>query len=355
MKRNNGLDALRMCSMFMVVILHVLAQGGILSALGESPYNVNYQAAWFLETAACCAVNCFALLSGYVGVTTKFYYYRGVLLWLQVVFWTVLLTMLYAVLNPEVVGIRQWINAVFPVSMQQYWYVTAYFCMFLFVPFLNKLLLSLGNRELKLLGITIVCGVVFYPTAVIHDLYTLQGGYSFAWIAFLYVLGGIMKRLEFGSEIKKSRCVLVYICSVLLAWGAKFLLETHSISFISPNFLINYTAPTMLLCAAALLLLFSKWQVKSKIADKFIKTASPLAFSVYIIHTNPLVWSNWLADRYASAAEKSPLLFLLLVLFYAAVIYIVCSMADFVRYQIFKKLKLAEKGKEIEFRITKRN
>ena len=31
MRRNEGIDALRMCSMFMVVVLHVLAQGSILS------------------------------------------------------------------------------------------------------------------------------------------------------------------------------------------------------------------------------------------------------------------------------------------------------------------------------------
>lgn len=63
-KRNYGIDFLRILSMLMVVFLHVLLQGGILGA--AKPNSINYWTAWFLEIACYCAVNCFALTSGYV-------------------------------------------------------------------------------------------------------------------------------------------------------------------------------------------------------------------------------------------------------------------------------------------------
>ena len=62
--RNYGIDLLRIISMLGVVFLHVLGHGGILS-LDLSP--VNFSMVWFIEILAYPAVNCFVLISGYIG------------------------------------------------------------------------------------------------------------------------------------------------------------------------------------------------------------------------------------------------------------------------------------------------
>lgn len=71
-KRNYGIDALKIVSMFMIVILHTLGHGGILSSV--SIFSGKYYAAWLMEIAAYCAVNCYALISGYVGINSKYRY-----------------------------------------------------------------------------------------------------------------------------------------------------------------------------------------------------------------------------------------------------------------------------------------
>ena len=55
--RNWGVDLLRILSMFMVVVLHVLGQGGILVA--QVPFDYGWVLCWTLESACFCAVNCF--------------------------------------------------------------------------------------------------------------------------------------------------------------------------------------------------------------------------------------------------------------------------------------------------------
>ena len=85
-KRNYGIDLLRMLSMFMIVNLHVLGQGGaMVRIVGD---EAGYYAAWFLETCAYCAVDCYGLISGYVGVNGKFRPARLLELWLQVFFYS---------------------------------------------------------------------------------------------------------------------------------------------------------------------------------------------------------------------------------------------------------------------------
>ena len=46
-ERNIGIDLLRIVSMFMVVILHVLGHGGILNA--TIPFSFNHNLLWILE------------------------------------------------------------------------------------------------------------------------------------------------------------------------------------------------------------------------------------------------------------------------------------------------------------------
>ena len=71
-ERNYGIDCLRVISMFMVVLLHVLGRGGVLQATKN--LSINYGVSWFLEIAAYCAVNCYAIISGYVGYGRKIKY-----------------------------------------------------------------------------------------------------------------------------------------------------------------------------------------------------------------------------------------------------------------------------------------
>lgn len=74
--RNYGVDALRIFAMFMVVILHILTQGGILNA--SERFTSQYEVGWLLQTAAFCAVDVYALVSGFVSCYTK-YRYRNII------------------------------------------------------------------------------------------------------------------------------------------------------------------------------------------------------------------------------------------------------------------------------------
>lgn len=67
-KRNYGIDLLRLVSMFLIVVLHSLSRGAL---VGVSPFNIHYEVGFLIEALTYCAVNCFALISGYVGVDSK--------------------------------------------------------------------------------------------------------------------------------------------------------------------------------------------------------------------------------------------------------------------------------------------
>lgn len=160
--RNKGIDLLRIVSMIMVLFLHVLGKGGILGTVVRE--TANYQIAWLIEIAAYCAVDCYGIISGYVGVDSKFKYSNIIQLWCRVAFYTLIITGIFSWYMPQTVRVGEWMKALFPVLGNQYWYFTAYFCLFFFTPFLNYLLQTMTDKQLKKLLFFII--LLNFPTSV---------------------------------------------------------------------------------------------------------------------------------------------------------------------------------------------
>ena len=339
-QRNWGIDLLRMTAMWMVVILHILNKGGVLAA--AAPLSAGQGTARLLETAAYCAVNCYGLISGYVGVQRRFRYSGALALWLRVAFYTLGITAVFACLMPGSVNGDRVLRAFLPVLFRQYWYVTAYFGMCLFIPFFNLLLERLTRHQAKVLALSIVVVFSVLPTLRQKDVFLTDNGYSVLWLSCLYLLGGIL-RLYGRQERKLFRWAAVYLGCVLVTWLVKLagdrLWMARTGHLCDKVLLTTYTSPTILLAAAALLLCFTGLRIGPGFGS-FIEKASPLAFSVYLIHAHPLIWEHWLAGRFAFLADKPPILLASGVLGGAFAIYLVCSLADVLRAGLFRLFRV---------------
>ena len=337
--RNYGIDLLRMVSMFMVIILHMMGNGGILAA--AAPGSAHYWAAWGLETAAYCAVNCYALISGYVGVDTEHKGGSIVNLWLQVAFYTLSITAAFAVLMPGSVTANNVLRAFLPVTFRQYWYFTSYFCLFFFLPALNHLLRTLTHRQLKLLLTAAICLFSLLPTLRGYDLFQTNEGYSVLWLGILYLLGGYLKLYRPLNHWSALRGAVIYAVCVLLSWGWKLFAERFiglGLAGTSGR-LINYTSPTILLASVALVTAFAALRLPGGVR-RGISICAPLAFSVYLIHAQPLVWSRFIQNRFIPLTELSLTGFVCGTLLAALGIYCICSALDLVRYFLFRLLRI---------------
>ena len=342
-KRNYGIDLLRIVSMMMVTLLHVFGQGGILS----STAGVNAKIVWFFEIAAFCAANCYAVISGYVGVNSKHKYTNIIVLYLQVIFYTLLIALAYGIYKPLLLSEGVFYRALFPFIFNHYWYFTAYFCLFFFMPFINKMLLSLSKREIKTLAITILSVFTILPTIFHCDVFNLNAGYSALWIIALYVFGGCIKLLDFSFLSKKSVFGIYALC-VILSWLNKFY-----IPYPKDGFFVSYISPTMLIAAASLVILFSKLNI-GKYGAKVISFFAPLSFGVFLIHTHPLVWHHWLFNRYVEFSHYTTVKMICVSLLAALSIWLICSLIDGVRHLVFKVLRIKKLFLSVENKIVEK-
>lgn len=350
-ERNHGIELLRIFAMLLAAVLHILKKGGVITA---SEGNLAaYSTVWLLEAAAYCAVNCYALISGYVGYSDRpkpLRLARCIELWLQVVFYSVIITTVYCIAGVGSVGVSNFADAFLPVTSKQYWYFTAYIGMFFFIPLLNALVRRLNRRALVSLCIMLIAVFSLYDTFASFwkkDPLALVGGHSPLWLGVLYIFGAAMKKLHVPESMSSKKALLIYASAAVFTALFK-ITGDRLLRFVPGSLFVRDTSPTVLLCAAALLVAFARFKPGRKLTE-FAVLFAPAAFGVYLLHVSPLVFEHVIGNRFAFIGRLPFPLIPFAVLASAGVILVVGLAADKVRILLFKALgvpKLCRKAEK---------
>lgn len=78
-ERNYGIDCLRILATYFICIHHILGHGGAL--LTATPFSPTFIMLSVISSIVTCAVNCYGLISGYVGINRQFSYKSLINMW----------------------------------------------------------------------------------------------------------------------------------------------------------------------------------------------------------------------------------------------------------------------------------
>ena len=362
-QRNYGIDLLRIVSMLMIVALHVLGHGGILDT--TMGLTLNCEVAWFLEIACFCSLNCYALISGYVAYNSKRKLRNFVYLWLQVVFFCLIINVIDLVVLSQTVGlgslglmdiVKRGLNIFAPILTNQYWYFTAYIGVVLCMPLLNAIINNTNRRTLK---ITLICLVVilFVGERILKtSTFGFRDGYSFPWLALMYVLGGYIAKYNVFDKFSIKKCFGYYGLCIGLTFLARILLELlvyllkgTVVKNSFESLIIAYTTPTIVIGAIFLLVAFSKIKI-GKVGTKIIGFLAPLSFGVYLIHTHPIVF-GYMQNAFVTFGEQNVFAMLGLIIVAVVAVFSVCIVVDWLRKLLFDLLNIKKLAIWVETKL----
>ena len=334
-----GIELLRILATFYIILLHVVGQGGVAAASGggKGTYTVSY----LLLALAYPAVNCYALISGFVGCKSRFKLSRLLSLWLTVVFVNLAVWGAFRLLAPEMAASFSLEACLKPLLTNEYWYVTAYFGLSVLTPVLNAAT-ELPKKTFAEMLIGLFACFVLLPKIADNDLFLTRSGYSTLWLVLLYLVG-MFFRLHLLPK-KRSRlcgaaCLAVYgMISVFLPLQKRLTENKLLASGIeNPVYLKNYayTSVLIVLSSIALFAVFTQINVQNKAVCKFISFFSTASFGVYILHTQPLVWANLLQDAFSQFAVFSAPVMAACCLAAALGIFLACTAVEKLRALLF--------------------
>ena len=352
-ERNYGIDLLRLLSMLMVVTLHVLGGGGILN--NTETLSLQSEFFWTIEILCFCAVNVYAIISGYVGLKAKHKYSSLIYLCIQFTFYSFVITgidLLVLLMQGEKISLFSTFTNLFPSMSFVYhglWYFSAYFCLFFFMPILNSIVDNVPRNTLKTAAFfvfVVFCGWTQIYTDVIH----VGRGYSVLWLMILYVFGAYVAKYNVLKNLSVKMSVIGYLVCIAISVFSRFIMGNVFPKRI--NLLVSYTSPTIVLCAVFLINIFTKIRTNRKHV-KIISTLAPLSFGVYLIHCNPIIMNKLIEGSFAWIADK-PLHFAIpLVVGVAVAIFVSCLVIDKVRLVLFDFCKIKNISNWIEHFIGK--
>ena len=342
-ERESNLEALRIVSMMMVVLVHIDgASLGLPSPKGDLQ-ALTSRDVWRLvvESITIIGVNCFTLISGYFGIKLRL---KGVLSFLfQCVFYSVLI----ASLAPGLLGIefswKEWGESWLVLSHTDLWYVPAYFCLMLLSPLLNAGVDKLSRREFAcILGIFLLFNIwsgwwwggSFNPT-----------GYTVMQLILMYLIGRFIRKIirVRGKEITgEDDPRLMPRHGIdrrthLKIWGSGGYVAATGMVFLSSLYLepvkaFAYNSPMVILASVSFFILFLSFRFHSRWVNYIARSA----FAVYLIHKAPEIWGNFMRPEIAAAwRELSLPAFTAAAVIITVCVYAVAMLVDPARRWLF--------------------
>ena len=360
-KRDTNFELLRIIAMFMIVTLHYTQNSGVLENNGT--YTLQNIFFIFLNTVCSVGVNCFVLISGYYLITSKFKIQKIIHLWGLVLFYSLGIYLLYKITNHSVVNPISSVETIYvftPVLNVHYWFIVPYLALYIVFPFLNKMINTLNQKQLKVILI-----IFFVLMCVINNITPLNqnfeavGGHSILWFMFLYGVGAYIKKYKNKDEGKdKYKYLLYFIICIILGFIFKIIFENIS----SLNILLKYANYRVIafnsvfafLGAVFIFMFFKNIKVKGENTGKCISFVSKNVFAVYLIHEHELnrqvIWNTNLNINIAGMQNNFILHYLLCIF----IIFTSCVLIEEIRrivFEIFLKIPVFNK---IQLKVHKK-
>lgn len=296
-----------------------------------------------LDVLTVCAVDCYAMISGYVGyrehdaaITVRLRKY--VTMWIQVVTYSFVVTLVIYLIKYPNLDVRYLIDGLFPVSSGYYWYFTAYTALYFVMPFLNSAIRSMDKTAFDRIGWFLLLILPLYSQTVVwlfkQDAFKLDGGYCFLWLTVLYVLGAWIKKCNIETRTKTLPALLLWLGCV----SVTYFIEQNKENMFS---LTSYINPTIVLQAFAIMILCLK-AGQSIQKNSIIEWCGSSTFGIYLLHENNLVRKYLISERFAWISKLSPIVSICAVLGLASCIFLICFLIERIRAWIMKKLHINE-------------
>lgn len=296
--RESNIELLRIILMLMIIGYHLIVHGAGFGGENENyvitdKYSVAYI---LLKSFLVIAVNCFVFISGFYRITFRIGTVISMIL--QTIFYALIIYSAFTAFSIIPLRPGLLLEVVFPIFKGTWWFITAYFGLYLISPLLNKAVDSCSREQLLFIVVifTVLNAVTgfFFRTGGAMG---MNGGYSLLSFVHIYLLGRYISRYVRYKKFQKWS-VAVYISSSLVL----FLLVCISINWFYSKGIIrlfSYNNPLVIVSAVSFFFVFKSFRLQNSLINQIASGV----LGVYLLHDHRLVRKH-VIDRLFTWSES---------------------------------------------------
>ena len=228
-ERNLGIELLRVLAMLGIVIQHIIGHGWVVQLINPGTWKLDIVVA--LRSLCLFGISEFALISGYVGVKSRYRYSSIVLQWTKVWLYSVFFTALASILDPGAVTAGNWRGALLPTLNKTFWYFTCYLGCFMFAPIINRGMKQLTSKQGAVVVATMIYIFSMFSNALGGDAMYVDVGKGTLWLVIMYTVGAYFGYFQPHMRVPKATLWVMAIVSALIMAGLE--LVSRRLGFLS--------------------------------------------------------------------------------------------------------------------------
>ncbi|MGX4686646.1 acyltransferase [Vagococcus sp. JNUCC 83] len=299
-QRFSNFELLRIIAIFMIVIHHF----AIWTPWDFESHSQLYRLLiTFLMIGGKLGVNVFVMITGYFMIQSNIKIKSIIKLIVQVTVFSIVLYVVTVLFHIQGTTLK-WtdlVNSMLPILFNRYWFITAYFQLYLLIPLINK-----GFNQLNQKAFSRFLVLFFIVFSVWPMLYFEAGTTSshLSWFIFMYALGAYFKLFQNQFDKKAItyfiKMIISVIITMLCTWVLIIILSkpTNTGYYFVKEFMGWYTnifvtrdySPFILIISIFLFLTFMKLNIKN---NRVINYIASMILGVYLFQSTPVI-SGWL-------------------------------------------------------------
>lgn len=346
-ERNSSYELMRIVSMFLIVLYHIILHGKVLENCQNEGLKIIFE---FIEFVTLVHVNSFILVTGYYQVESNFKQSKIWSLLNANWFYRVLIVILLLTFNIVSIDKVSLIKETFPINLNEYWFFKNYLLLYCLTPFINKGIEKLNKSTYQ--KMIIVSFIIFsIVPSVTGGSYFDNSGFTLYQFVFLYMVGAYLKKYPLSKSyifkvMSKNMYKLILIFILFTCVFSNYILYKYSMSISSVNTVLGeissyvsrastlYNNPFVIIQSICFFEYFGTLTIK----NRYINKLASLVFGIYLIHDNN--FSRGLIYAYLKI-NNGPIYsykFIFYVFFIAVLIYAICAVIEYIRQKLFKKI-----------------
>lgn len=210
MKRDSRFEALRIFSMFLIVIYHYSYYGNWKTLTFSNQF-----ARQFGQIGVCL----FVFISGYFLSNERFNLKKQIKrickLWIWVLVYSWCILLITYIFKIHSINLKLLVYSIFPILFNSYWFVTSFIALMILVPLLNKLVNILSKSQLLtyIVLLTIISGVL----PILNNVVSPFGeGHDVGVMMTCYLLAAYVR--TYKVNIKNSQLLGIIVLSLIIMY-----------------------------------------------------------------------------------------------------------------------------------------
>lgn len=359
--RSSNLELFRIFSMFLIVLHHYIVNSNVIINALATPTQLNSILALSFGAWGKMGINCFVLITGYFMCKTNITLKKFMKLIFEIEFYRILLYVIFLATGYEAFSIVRIIKVLLPVTSVRDNFTGCFLLFYLCIPFLNYLTKTLNEKNhIRLL---LLCLFIYTILGSVPKIDVSMNYVS--WFIVLYVIASYVrlypKKLFDSTKLWGILSLVFFVSSIgTVIVGA--LIAPRVGQVLSFYFLSDSNKVLAVALSVSLFMFFKNLKIKN---SKLINNVAMTTFGIFLIHANSDAMRNWLwRDTLKNAEYFASKYFVLHALASVVVIFIICSLIDFIRIVFVEKYymklwdkiepKIVNKFKKIEEKICKK-